>query len=132
MRFYEKPGCAGNARQKKMLERAGVELEVRDLLSEPWSDVRLMEFFEGVPVPAWFNPNAPDVKSGAIDVNSLDKEAALTRLIAEPILIKRPLIEYKGESILGFDLSRIQRLVPALGRFQPVDPGGCTGSDRCV
>ena len=29
--FYEKPGCGGNARQKRLLVQSGHELEVRDL-----------------------------------------------------------------------------------------------------
>ena len=43
--FYEKPGCANNARQKRLLLDAGHELVVRDLLSEPWTAQRLQEFF---------------------------------------------------------------------------------------
>ena len=31
--FWEKPGCAGNARQKALLAAAGHRLKVRDLLA---------------------------------------------------------------------------------------------------
>jgi hypothetical protein len=36
--FWEKPGCQGNARQKEILLASGHELEVRNLLAEPWSE----------------------------------------------------------------------------------------------
>jgi hypothetical protein len=35
--FYEKPGCIGNARQKKLLQAAGHHLRVHNLLTELWS-----------------------------------------------------------------------------------------------
>ena len=35
--FYEKPGCAGNARQKKLLKQCGYELDVKDMLNQQWS-----------------------------------------------------------------------------------------------
>ena len=33
--FYEKPGCANNAKQKALLAAAGHEVEARNLLTEP-------------------------------------------------------------------------------------------------
>lgn len=36
--FWEKPGCQGNARQKEILLASGHELDVRDLLTEPWTE----------------------------------------------------------------------------------------------
>ena len=33
--FYEKPGCVGNAKQKRLLADAGHEVVPRDLLTEP-------------------------------------------------------------------------------------------------
>ena len=44
--FYEKPGCQGNARQKKMLMDAGVTLVVRDMFGETWKSESLMGFFK--------------------------------------------------------------------------------------
>ena len=131
MVFYEKPGCAGNTRQKHQLLRAGIDLEVRDLLSTPWDVAALTPFLAGREIGEWFNPNAPDIKSGVVNPELLTKEEALALLVSEPILIKRPLILYKGEHILGFDLGRLCTLIPTLGRFSPVDPGNCTGQDRC-
>jgi hypothetical protein len=34
--FYEKAGCAGNARQKALLGASGHQLEVRDLRKPFW------------------------------------------------------------------------------------------------
>ncbi len=52
-------------------------------------------------------------------------------LLKTPLLIKRPLIVYQGQNILGYDLGRLCTLIPSLGRFSPVDPGTCSSSDSC-
>lgn len=101
--FYEKTGCKGNARQKVMLEENGFIVRVKSLLDESWSPESLQPFLEGRDVPEWFNASAPDIKSGSIDPDKLDSDAALELLIEKPILIRRPLIEYDGVKVTGFD-----------------------------
>ena len=90
--FYEKPGCASNARQKQILRQAGVTLDVRNLLTENWTAPRLRAFFGTRPVADWFNPSAPAIKDGAVDPQTLDADSALAAMLQNPILIRRPLI----------------------------------------
>jgi nitrogenase-associated protein len=101
--FYEKPGCANNARQKRILERAGHRLEVHSLLETHWSGENLRSYFGARPVAEWFNKAAPRIKSGEIDPSALGADAALALLVADPILIRRPLIEALGTRVVGFD-----------------------------
>ncbi|ESQ17464.1 MAG: hypothetical protein N838_03535 [Thiohalocapsa sp. PB-PSB1] len=101
--FYEKPGCIGNARQKRILTRLGHQLEVHDLLSEPWSREQLRAFFCELEVKDWFNPSAPRIKSGHVDPSKLDERSALELLLAEPLLIRRPLIESVHGRCCGFE-----------------------------
>jgi len=44
--FYEKPGCGNNTKQKVLLAAAGHQVIPRDLLAEPWTKQRLLEFSE--------------------------------------------------------------------------------------
>lgn len=106
--FYEKPGCIGNARQKRLLLAAGLELVVKNILAEPWTPGRLKGFLQGLPVPQWFNPTAPRVKSKAIIPEDLDEEKALAFLIEDPILIRRPLLEIGKRRLVGFDPDSIE------------------------
>ena len=108
--FYEKPGCGGNARQRALLEAAGHRLERRDLLSAPWTREALLAFLAPLPVPAWFNRAAPRVKSGEVNPDALDAEAALALLLAEPLLIRRPLMQRvdDGSRQVGFDADAVQ------------------------
>ena len=101
--FYEKPGCVSNARQKALLVEIGHCLEVRNLLVEPWTAERLRPFFGARPVPDWFNPTAPRVRSGEVRPLELTEAQALALMVADPLLIRRPLIEGGGLCACGFE-----------------------------
>ncbi|MGE0113743.1 MAG: ArsC/Spx/MgsR family protein [Steroidobacteraceae bacterium] len=109
--FYEKPGCATNARQRRLLQAAGHQLQVRNLLTETWTAERLKTFFAERPITDWFNPAAPRIKSGAINPARLGHDEALALLVAEPLLIKRPLLEIDGKTIAGFDPQQLQTII---------------------
>lgn len=103
--FYEKPGCLNNVRQKQLLARAGHVLIVHDLLSQPWADSpdKLRSFFGDEPVSNWFNPNAPLIKKGVLNPKQMTEREAIERMINDPILIRRPLLESAGIRFAGFD-----------------------------
>ncbi|MCB2017286.1 MAG: hypothetical protein KDF54_07210 [Hydrogenophaga sp.] len=103
--FYEKPGCGGNARQRAALQAAGHTLERRNLLTAPWTHESLLELLAPLPVADWFNRAAPRVKSGEVVPEALDADAALMLLLAEPLLIRRPLMQNTadGSRHVGFD-----------------------------
>jgi nitrogenase-associated protein len=101
--FFEKPGCVSNARQRALLTAHGHSLEVRDLLREPWTAERLRPFFGVRPVVDWFNPTAPRIKSGELDPASLDEAAALSLMVTDPILIRRPLLVTPNGLCAGFE-----------------------------
>lgn len=118
--FYEKPGCSGNARQKKLLAAAGHSVTARDLRLEPWSCHKLLGFFAGLPIPQWFNGNAPAIKSGAIVPEELDEPTALALMIDEPLLIRRPLLQVGDERRVGFEAAAIHAWI-GLGERPPGD-----------
>ncbi|TMQ75917.1 ArsC/Spx/MgsR family protein [Candidatus Accumulibacter phosphatis] len=105
--FYEKAGCAGNARQKALLVAAGHQLVVRDLRDQFWSNVRLLEFLGDLPVTQWFNPVAQAIKAGTIVPYRLDERSALALLRHNPLLIRRPLLQVGEERRVGFDVAAI-------------------------
>jgi nitrogenase-associated protein len=105
--FYEKPGCINNTRQKGLLEAAGHELDVRNLLSTTWSAESLLEFFCGLAVPEWFNYSAPRIKSGEVRPETLTEQSALQLMCADPLLIRRPLMSCAGQRRAGFDQQTI-------------------------
>jgi nitrogenase-associated protein len=121
--FYEKPGCAGNARQKAVLRAAGHEVIARSLLAEPWTAARLRAFFGELPVQDWFNMSAPAVKSGAVRPEALSEDAALALMLATPLLIRRPLLQVGERLCTGFAAAELKS---RLGLELPGEaPDGC-------
>jgi nitrogenase-associated protein len=106
--FFEKTGCSGNARQKKLLAESGHEVLARDLRHRHWTNTELLNFLAGLPVPQWFNRTAPAIKSGEIVPEELDQTTALALLRDNPLLIRRPLLQVGDERRVGFDAKSIQ------------------------
>lgn len=108
--FYEKPDCLGNKRQREMLLAAGHVVFVYDLLQQPWSEEKdkLRSFFGELPVADWFNRNAPAVKNGKVVPEYVDEARALELMIADPVLIRRPLLEVNRKRYAGFEAEFIK------------------------
>ena len=118
--FYEKPGCGGNARQKAWLEFAGHSLEVRNLTA----------FLDPLPVAEWFNRAAPRVKSGEVVPEQLDRDTTLALLLAEPLLIRRPLMEAGGQRLVGFEPNAVAAWLdsPSLAELDGQRTEGCAAN----
>jgi len=112
--FWEKPGCMGNARQKALLAQAGHEIDARSLPGSEWTTGELLEWLGDLPIPDWFNRGARRIQEGEVDPDSVNGEEALSILAADPILIRRPLVQVAGVRMVGFDLERIEQLAGAL------------------
>jgi len=128
--FHEKPGCRTNARQRRLLESVGHRLIVRNLLTEAWTPEELLSYFGDMPVRSWLNPAAPAVKSGAVDPECIDGDAALALMLAEPLLIRRPLLEMEGRRRAGFAPDVVAWLgLSRAGEDKP-DPQPCVHAGR--
>lgn len=134
--FFEKPGCGGNARQRAALQAAGHTLERHNLLTAHWSPQGLLAFLAPLPVAEWFNRAAPRVKSGDVQPGSLDADTALALLLAQPLLIRRPLMQRAddGSRHVGFETAAVDAWV-GLGstpvRKQAVLEGCASPAERC-
>ena len=121
--FWEKPGCKGNQRQKEILLVSGHELDVRNLLTDAWDKETLALFFGNRPVKEWFNPSNPLIKSGELDPDELSATDALEMMVAEPLLIVRPLMQVGEERLAGFDVQQVHNwiglVLEAVGERDP-------------
>ena len=108
--FYEKPGCAGNARQKDLLKASGHTVIARSIFDARWTRMQLLSFLKSLPMGAWFNRSSPRVKSGEVVPEAFDEADATTVLELfqnDPLLIRRPLLEVDGERRAGFEVRDI-------------------------
>jgi nitrogenase-associated protein len=133
--FFEKPGCGGNARQRSALMAAGHTLERRNLLTAHWTADSLLAFLAPLAVADWFNRAAPRVKSGEIQPETLSAEAALTLLLNEPLLIRRPLMQRTDTATrhVGFDTAAVDVWVGLGTKSASAPLEGCASpSERCA
>lgn len=124
--FYEKPGCKGNERQKEKLRAAGYVLQVIDILTKGWDEETLLQFFGDTPIHQCVNLRAPIITSGQLDINQLTDSELLQKMIELPILIKRPLLFFRGQFAVGFENELVTTL---LGEPQIEEP--CQKNDNC-
>ena len=115
--FYEKPGCITNNKQKALLRNAGIKFDTKSLIDTDWSRKELREYFGSSPVENWINSNAPQVKAGEVLPESLSETEAINLMLANPILIRRPLIKYGTDKWCGFDMNTIARKLGIEERF---------------
>jgi nitrogenase-associated protein len=116
--FFEKPGCINGGKQKAILRAAGHSLSCIDILKYPWSPEKLLRFVTGKNPSEMINYTAPAVKKGELVPEHLSFKEAVNLMVADPILIKRPLIAVNGLNIQGFSDSR---LTPYLGDWDGRD-----------
>jgi nitrogenase-associated protein len=76
-------------------------------------------------VREWFTGASPRVKSGEVQPDALTAEAALAAMVADPLLIRRPLMESGERREAGFDAA----LVDAWVGLRPAD---APGSEACL
>jgi len=124
--FYEKPGCVNNTRQKRLLAAAGHRVEARSLLTERWAPAELRRFFGALPVSAWFNRTAPAIKNGEVDPEALDEVQALAAMLADPLLIRRPLMRVGDECRVGFEPAEVDAWIGLAGADLDEDVQTCT------
>jgi len=118
IQFFEKPGCINGEKQKRILIEAGNVLDCVNILEHPWSREELTPFVAGKPPSSIMNHTAPAIKKGEIVPADLHYDDAISLMIENPILIKRPLIRVDGLSIQGFT---DERLSPYLGSWDRKD-----------
>jgi nitrogenase-associated protein len=133
--FFEKPGCGGNARQRAALMAAGHTLERRNLLTAHWTRESLLAFLGPLPVVDWFNRAAPRIKSGELQPETQNVDSAIALLLAEPLLIRRPLMQRSDNQSrhVGFDTAAVEAWIGLGTHPAPASLEGCAApSERCA
>lgn len=117
--FFQHDGCIGNEIQRKVLEDCGFSLNVYSILEIPWVPAHLHLFFSDDPVHTWFDYSAPSIEKKLFDPFSLSIEDALSFMVADRHLIKRPLIHFNGEYCAGFDTPLVKRMIALTKKLSP-------------
>jgi len=128
--FYEKPGCSGNAKQKKLLELYNISFTTKDILSHAWTQKELESFFSELPKEKIYNKFAPQIKNKALNIDALSKDLLIQKMLQDPILIKRPLLELGANKVCGFDVEKINAILK-LNICEKVSIATCQSTLSC-
>jgi nitrogenase-associated protein len=123
--FYERPGCQNNTKQKVLLAAAGHTVWAKNLLTERWTAAKLRPFFGDLPVAQWFNQSAPRIRDGELDCRRLTETEALLQMLADPLLIRRPLMEVEGAYRVGFDQNEVDAWIGLTSKSPSADLETC-------
>ena len=129
--FYEKPGCAGNEKQKKLLLENGIRFETKSILDTKWDKKTLSLFFKKLEKEDIINKFAPQIKKGELEISKISKDDLIDLMCKNPILIKRPLLEIGDYKICGFNIEKINTLL--VGKIPTdINISTCQKGDSCI
>lgn len=101
--IYVKPECKNNKKQIAILEEKGHTVIVKNIFDEKWTKKKLHKFFENISFNKWYNPFAPNIKSGKIKIEDLSSDNLLCEMLKDNYLIRRPLLRVGDRYDCGFD-----------------------------
>lgn len=101
--LYVKSGCSTCNRARDLLRAWGVAFTERDLFRHPLEEHELRELAEVASLRALFSDRSPSVKARGLVPDSLDPAAMMAEMLAEPRLIRRPLLRLGSRLVIGCD-----------------------------
>jgi len=110
MRLYGIKTCGSVRKAIKFFKDNGVEFEFVDIKKEPVSKEKIEEWLKKVSIDKLFNSKGTKYRTLKLKELQLDDEGKKEWLAKENLLIKRPVIEYKDDVIVGFDEDEYKRI----------------------
>ncbi len=99
-------GCGTCRSAARWLASRSIDVELRPLLDEPPTRPELVRWVGASkrPLRKWLNTSGQSYRAlGKALIDTLDDEALLDRLAADPKLVKRPILVHEGNVLVGFD-----------------------------
>jgi arsenate reductase len=114
--IYHNPRCSTSRKALDMLRAAGLEPRVVEYLKDPPTKARLKKLIKaaGVPVREAIRDKEPVYAQLGLDGAS--DEALLDAMVANPILIQRPIVETELGVRVCRPLETVQDILPKAGR----------------
>lgn len=112
--LYGYPKCNVCRKAKKWLERKGVRYKIIHLTAEPLSVDALRDLWQraGVPIRNLFNSSGAAYQSGVYNwrLDSMEDDDALEELVANGMLIQRPILDNGKKVVIGFNEDSYQEV----------------------
>jgi len=103
IKMYGIPTCGSIRKAKQWFNNQGIEFEFIDLKKNHVDCEKIDGWLQKVDIKKLFNSRGTKYRTLKLKELNLDDEAKKEWLCKENLLIKRPVIEYNDDVIVGFD-----------------------------
>ncbi len=103
MKVYGIKNCNSVKKAVKFLKENSIPFEFVDFKETKPTKEKIKEWTEKSDIKKLFNSRSTTYKNLKLKELNLDDEAKIEWMAKEPLLIKRPVIEYKEKVLVGFD-----------------------------
>jgi arsenate reductase (glutaredoxin) len=99
--MYHNPRCNTSRRTLALLREKGVEPQIVEYLKTPPSAVELKRILGRLKMPASKLVRKKEAAAAGIDPKALSEDALIEAMVANPIVIERPIVVSGGKAALG-------------------------------
>lgn len=102
-KIYHNPRCTKSRQTLQLMKDRGIEPEVIEYLKTPPSAEELADILEklGMEPRDLIRKQEAEYKANGLDNSALDKLALINGMVANPILIERPIVVANGKAAIG-------------------------------
>lgn len=111
--IYHNPRCSKSRAALKLLQERGIAPDIVEYLKTPPSRERLGEILDmlGMEPRALMRKGEAPYEARGLDDSALSRDALIAAMIADPILIERPIVVTDGKAALGRPPERVLDIV---------------------
>jgi arsenate reductase len=112
--YYHNPRCSTSRKALQMLREKGVEPNIIEYLKTPPDKIRLkrlLELLEMHPRDLIRKREKDTIQATGVDDEELGDEAVIAAMVANPILIERPIIVNGDKARLGRPAEKVLEVV---------------------
>lgn len=109
MKIYGIPNCNSVKKAFDFVKDSKIAFEFTDFKKQKPTASQVEAWAEAVGMDRLFNTKGTKYKSMGLDYKSLSNSERVEWLTKEPTMIKRPVIEYNGKILVGFDEEAYKR-----------------------
>ncbi|MDA1343455.1 MAG: arsenate reductase (glutaredoxin) [Proteobacteria bacterium] len=103
VKIYHNPRCTKSRQTLQLLKDRGIEPEVIEYLKTPPSAAELADIMDklGIEPRALMRKQEAEYKANGLENSALDKQSLINGMVANPILIERPIVLANGKAAIG-------------------------------
>jgi len=108
--YYQKPACTTCRKAKGLLLDLGLKFDSRDLDKQPLSESELDQLIGARDYKEFLSPRNELYKERGMAEKPPSRQDALKLMSKNPNLIRRPLLAYGSQILIGFDETAYRNL----------------------